>query len=89
MIKKRLIQETSGIFRSSELSLTAALIAWNFTLHAVDKTNPSKVTFVFLRDSSLDKAIQSFWDNTGLVSPKAYFNALRELKSRIYEGGTW
>lgn len=84
MIKKRL--KDCEIFSTQELSLVAALLSWGFPLDSIDKTNPSKVTFIFIRNSELDQAIQTYWDNSGRISPKIYFNALREVKSRIYGG---
>ncbi|EKD86545.1 MAG: hypothetical protein ACD_37C00246G0002 [uncultured bacterium] len=84
MIKRRL--KEFEIFSTQELSLAAALLAWGFSLNSIDKTNPSKVTFLFIRNPELDQAIQTYWDNSGQISPKIYFNALREVKSRIYGG---
>lgn len=76
----------SEIFSTQELSLSAALLAWGFPLDSIDKTNPNKATFIFIRSSGLDQAIQAYWDSSGQISPKIYFNALREVKSRIYGG---
>ncbi len=83
MINQRL--KESELFRTQELSLASALVSWNFPLEAVDKSNPNKAIFIFLRTPELDGAIQAFWSNTGKVLPKVYFNALREIKSRIHE----
>ena len=86
MIKKRLRENDT--FVTQELSLIGALLAWNFPLTTVDKTDPKKVIFVFPNSPELQKAIQTFWNDTGVVTPKKYFNALREAKSRIYGGQT-
>ncbi len=83
MIKKELRE---NVFVSQELSLIAALIAWNFPLVSINKSNPGKVTFVFSNTTELQKAIQAYWNDTGTVTPKKYFYALREAKSRIYGG---
>lgn len=82
MIKKRL-RETDT-FVTQELSLVAALIAWDFPLISIDKSDFKKVIFVFPNTPELHKAIQTFWSDTGTVTPKKYFYALREAKSRIY-----
>ncbi len=84
MINKRL--KELNLFSTQELSLAAAIVAWGFPLDSIDKTNPLRVTFIFLRNSGVDQAIQAYWNNSGTVSPKIYFNALREVKSRIYGG---
>lgn len=83
MINQRLKESDS--FRTRELSLTAALVSWNFPLEAVDKSNPDKVVFIFLKTPELTSAIEAFWNNTDKILPKVYFNALREIKSRIHE----
>lgn len=84
MINKRF--KTPSLFSTPELSLTAALITWGFSLNYLDRSNPNKIVFQFLKNSELESAVETFWDNTGKVSPKAYFYALREVKSRIYGG---
>lgn len=83
MINKQL-QELE--FASTELSLVAALVLWGFRIEAIDRTELSRVVFHLKRSSDLDSAVQAFWANTARVSPKDYFQVLRELKSRIREG---
>ena len=85
MIKKRLREDDT--VATQELSLVAALLAWNFSLISIDRTDFKKVTFFFSNTQEIQKAIQTFWDDTGIVSPKKYFYALREAKSRIYAEG--
>ncbi len=81
MITKRLIQQT---FESHELSLVCALIAWDFPILSVDKTSSKRVTFFFELSPELEQSVTDFWNDTRLVLPKKYFNAMREAKSRIY-----
>lgn len=72
------------VFESHELSLVCALIAWGFPILSVDKTSSKRVTFLFVQTPELDQSVADFWNDTRLVSPKNYFNAMREAKSRIY-----
>jgi len=74
----------SDEFQSHELSLIAALIAWDFPLVTVNKSSSKKVIFTFFKTTELLEAVESYWNDTKQVSPKKYFNALREAKSRIY-----
>lgn len=67
---------------TSELSLAAALLTLGF-IPNVKKTNNQKVIFSFERAQELDKAINDFWNNNLELNPKLYWNAVRELKSRI------
>lgn len=85
MIKKRLRDQE--VFQSHELSLIATLIARGFPLLAVDKSNPKKAIFKFSNSTELSQAVKEYWDDTATVSPKKYFYALREAKSRLYQGG--
>ncbi len=81
MITKRLRQQ---LFESHELSLVCALIAWDFPIISVDKTSSKRVTFSFELTPDLKQSIEDFWNDTRMVLPKKYFNAMREAKSRIY-----
>lgn len=72
------------LFRSSDLSLSAVL-SMNCKIEALDKTEPQKVVFLFRREPGLDELVQAFWDRKLTVEPRAYFEAIKLLKSRIYQ----
>lgn len=76
----------SDLFLTSDLALTAALVCWGFTVISIDRTDPGRAVFSFKKSKEIEQAIKFFWDNSGKISPKDYFNVLRELKSRIREG---
>ena len=67
---------------TSELSLAAALLTLGFVPN-VKKSNNQKVIFSFEQTQELEKAINDFWNNNLELNPKLYWNAVRELKSRI------
>lgn len=73
-------------YKCHELSLIAALIAWDFNPVGLEKSDSQKVIFLFHDTPDLQKAIQAYWDETGQITPKKYFFALREAKSRIHGG---
>ena len=81
---KRVLRK--NIVSTHELSLVASLLAWGFSPIAIDKTDPKKVIFSFSGSQKLNSAVQTYWNDTGIVTPKKYFNALRDAKSRIYGG---
>jgi len=83
-MKKGLVE--NKIFTSQELSLVAALVSWNFPILSIERSDPRRITFAFNNSSELQNAVQCFWDDSGVVSPKKYFSALREVKSQIYGG---
>lgn len=70
--------------KTSELSLSSALICLGFNLDSLDKTNPKRILFIFKRSETLDLAAKDFWERKLLVEPLAFFEAQRYLKSRIY-----
>ena len=74
---------TNELFRTSDLPLSSALLCLGFCLDSVEKSYP-KSMFIFKRSDELDEAIQSFWASTLRLEPKAYFNCVKEVKSRLY-----
>jgi hypothetical protein len=74
------------LFSTSDLALASA-ISMKYSLCAINKSNPEKALFLFQRDGGLDDLIQSYWSNSLMVSPLAYFQQLKILKSRLYEQG--
>jgi hypothetical protein len=71
-------------FRTSEISLAATLVAFGYPLDFLERTDSSKVFFVFKRDSQLDEIIQRFWSRNLTVEPLTLFESQRYLKSRIF-----
>ena len=74
----------NNYFETSELSLSSALLCLGYKLLIVEKRNP-KSLFMFERTEFIDQAIQGFWAGEVRVEPKAYFNAIKEVKSRLYQ----
>ncbi|HAU66729.1 TPA: hypothetical protein DCW61_05265 [Candidatus Uhrbacteria bacterium] len=75
--------EESNYWRSNDLSLCAAILLGR-PLEAIDKTDRRKAEFIFRRDDELDGFIERFWRGEVQVEPRRYFNALREIKARLY-----
>lgn len=81
-MKKTLI----NYYSTTDLSL-ATTISLFYPIEVIDRDLSHKVTFIFNRDDTLDSFIESYWKNEVRVNPIVYFNQLKFLKSRIYEGG--
>lgn len=74
-------------FRTYDLALATALVAHGFSLGALERTPYNdKVSFSFNRSDPLDEVIQAYWADNLSVNPKAYFDILKHLKTRIYSG---
>lgn len=71
-------------FKSSDICLSSALSCLGYQIEAIDKQNPSKAVFYIKRDEALDSLIQRYFIHKLRVEPVSFFNALKEIKTRIY-----
>ena len=71
-------------FETSDLSLTAALCCFGAFIESVDRSAPRAVFFI-RREKGLGQLVQAFHAHALQVEPLAYFNALKQAKSRLYE----
>lgn len=71
-------------YSSNDLSLVSFLSLY-FPIEALDRTDPSKTSFLFLRSEELEKLIEAFWKRKVQVNPQDYFNAIKNIKSRLYQ----
>jgi hypothetical protein len=73
-------------FSTADLALATAISLFH-PLEAIDReSNPRKAQFVFKRDAGLDELITSYWRRELKVGPQAYYDAMRTIKGRLYEG---
>jgi hypothetical protein len=77
----------NDVFQSSDLSLIATLLCFGYTIHAIDKSNGFRVVFHIRKDEHLDEKVLGFWAHSLTVDPLTYFNYLKEVKTRLYQGG--
>ena len=77
-------------FYTQDLGLATAISLF-YPLDAIDRTkNPNKAQFVFKKDEGLDQLVEAYWKNELKASLIAYFNQLKTIKARLYEGRqTW
>lgn len=74
----------NAIYRSSDLSLIAALISFGARIETVDYSTPPRATFCVIRERGLDEIVQAFYAHSLKVDPLVYFQALKEAKTRLY-----
>jgi hypothetical protein len=84
MTMKNKILKEDNFFRTVDLSLASTIFMF-YPLEAVDKQNPRRAEFVFEHSQELDVLIESFWRRELKVDPRAYFDALRSIKARLYD----
>jgi hypothetical protein len=73
-------------FSTSDLSLATVIYYFGGKIEVVDRSNPGRAVFIFLRSDDLDRLIQDFWSKSLLIEPQTYFSGLKELKTRLYQG---
>lgn len=77
--------DVKTIYSTSDLALATLLSLW-YPLEAIDRTqDPHKAHFLFKRDIQLDELITAYWRGETKVNPQEYFNALKNMKARLYE----
>lgn len=72
---------------TTTLSLAAYLTSINFEC-VINKQSPSnpQLTFIFnISQEEFDKLSNLFWSKKAIVDPLSYFEALKVIKSRIYQ----
>ncbi|MEO6077378.1 MAG: DUF5659 domain-containing protein [Candidatus Andersenbacteria bacterium] len=71
-------------FSTNDFGLASTLLALEYELVQLDRTNPGKVQFIFQNIEGLENVIVSFWNNSLCVSAQKLLSAQRNLKSRLY-----
>ena len=77
------IHETD-FYRTSDLACAAAISLF-VQLDSIDKTDRRRAFFIFERNDELDGLLESFRKGALQVEPRAYFDQIKALKTRLYE----
>jgi hypothetical protein len=72
------------LYRTSDLACASALSLF-VPLQDVDKSDPRRAQFIFNRNKGLDTLIEEFRKGELSVEPRAYFDQIKALKTRLYE----
>ncbi len=69
----------------SDMSLVSCLVALEFPVIAFnrDPKDYPKVKMIFKKTKELEETINNFWNGSLRIEPKTYWNAIREMKSRV------
>lgn len=79
------ISKESNFFKTSDLSLIAALQLYGYQIESMDRSNTGKVIFLIKRDAKIDKLVKSFWNKELRTCPLSYFESLKSIKTRIHQ----
>lgn len=72
-------------FDTMDIYVAAALEALGMKFHSLVQTgNGRKYLFRFHREEGIDDKVRLFWKNKLQVPALSYMNAMRSMKSRLY-----
>lgn len=77
-------EDNTVFFYTFDLGLSAALVSAGFSLASLERGNLQKSQFVFRRGDGIDETIDAYWADRLEVKARAYFDALKMLKNRLY-----
>lgn len=75
---------TEKYYKTFDLALAAALFTVGFPIKSLEKVHHGKAAFIFKRDDNLAHTVNIYWADKLQVNPRAYFDALKHIKTRIY-----
>lgn len=74
-----------NLYETNDLGLASALSCLGFNLMELNRRDPRRVIFCFSRQQGdLEKAVQSYWDNSLRLPPAQLFTHQKLLKQRLY-----
>ena len=72
-------------FSTSDFCLATTLLAADFRLVDLDRSNPRRISFLFGDKSAIERIIPDFNNKSLRVIPQAFYYAQRELKTLMYQ----
>ncbi len=78
------INHRTNEYQTSDLACAAALSLF-LPLQDVDKRDPRRAHFIFERTAELESIVAEFQRRKLQVEPRAYFDQIKALKTRLYE----
>lgn len=73
---------------TTSLALAAAIqLASHSKLLSVEKTSSKQSSFIFSETSDISEIVRKFWAKELLLDAFSYFETLRYIKARLYQGG--
>lgn len=71
-------------YSANDLALVSVLIHLGFVVERIEKDANGKATFYFDRGDRLEETLSKYWSGQIRVEPRAYFDAIKRAKTRIY-----
>ncbi len=67
-----------------DLGCSAGIISAGVELVSLEKSNPGKVQFIFLKNKNIEKVVADYWADRLEVKARTYFDNIKMLKNRLY-----
>lgn len=77
-------EDYNDYFCTFDLGAAAALVSAGFQLVSLDKANPRKAQFTFLREAEIQAVLDDYWTDRLEVKARSFFDNLKMLKNRLY-----
>lgn len=77
------LENEKNLYRTADMAITAALCLY-FPIERIEKLNHRRSYFLFKRSKRLDNLVSDYWAGKLKVDPQAYFNQLKNIKTRLY-----
>ena len=78
------IENINTIYHTTDMACVATLLLY-VPLSSIDRTQGTKVLFGFKKSEELDRLLEAYWQSQLLVEPRAYFDSIKAVKTRLYE----
>ncbi len=74
----------NNVYFTRDLGLATALSLFS-PIQKINKSNPKKAEFLFVKNDEVIRLVDSFWQNNLKVDALTFFNQLKIVKTRLYE----
>lgn len=72
-------------YTTPDLALAATLSQLGHKILKLEKMKAGKYAFVFEQTAELDKSISLYWASELRLEPRAYFEQIKSIKTRMYD----
>lgn len=79
-------ETTTDYFQTTDLGSASAAVAAGFVLRSLIKDVPNRAQFVFDDTPELQATLEKYWSGSLSVDAKTYFETIKWLKTRLYNG---
>ncbi len=84
LIMEMKIKKTNKTYQTADMACAAALSLF-FPIEAIDRTSERRVFFIFESTEKLDQFVQMFWRGEVQLEPRAFFDSIKAIKTRLYD----